>query len=127
MKSLQKLSYLLLISSLGIYPAQLSAESNPAKILTEPKSKEALVITELVCKEPIKLKGIPNRLEPIANMRIIIQWSENVRKKIDDDHAQWHNAKNKSVKCKKEINSSYYYCELVATPCVRKEVKPETD
>ncbi len=73
-----------------------------------------------LCKKTMKLKGAPNLMESVAHMRAIIIWSENVSKKYNGDYAQWHNAQNKSVKCKKSPGSAYYYCDLTATPCLSK-------
>lgn len=116
MNNLKKLTFLLLTCSFGLFPAQTSAGTQSKKTIE----------TELVCKDKIKLIGFPNILESIANMRTIIQWSEQVKKKFDEEYAQWHNAKSKSIKCKKEGSSQYYTCTLTAIPCARKEIKPES-
>lgn len=71
-----------------------------------------------LCKKPIKLKGAPNLMKSMAQMRAIIIWSEKVTNQYDDDYAQWHNAQNKSVNCKKSHGSAYFYCDLTATPCL---------
>lgn len=116
MNNLKKLTFLLLICSFGLFPAQTSAGTQSKKTIE----------TKLVCKDKIKLIGFPNILESIANMRTIIQWSEQVKKKFDEEYAQWHNAKSKSIKCKKEGGSQYYTCTLTAIPCARKEIKAES-
>lgn len=117
MKNLKKLTFFLLICSLGLFPAHSIAGTQSKKTIE----------TELVCKDKIKLIGFPNILESIAHMRTIIQWSNRVKKKYDEDFAQWHNAQSKSVKCKKEGSSQYFTCSLTAIPCAHKEIKPEND
>ncbi len=113
MKSLKKFASLLLIFSFGLFSAQASAETQSEKTIE----------TELVCKDKIKLTGFPNILESIANMRTIIQWSEQVKKKFNEDFAQWHNAKSKSIKCTKPGSSQYYICTLTAIPCAHKKIE----
>ncbi len=117
MKILNNFAFLLLICSLGLFPAQSSAKTQSKKTIE----------TELVCKDKIKLIGFPNILESIAHMRTIIQWSDRVKKKYEEEFAHWHNAQSKSVKCKKEGSSQYFTCTLTAIPCAHKEIKPETD
>ncbi|MBO6549222.1 MAG: hypothetical protein JJ964_06325 [Rhizobiales bacterium] len=117
MKNLKKLTFFLLICSLGLFPAHSLAGTQSKKTIE----------TELICKDKIKLIGFPNILESIAHMRTVIQWSNKVKKKYDETFAQWHNAQSKSIKCKKEGSSQYFTCTLTAIPCAHKEVKLESE
>ena len=67
-----------------------------------------------VCQKPVKTRGPGNLLSSVAELKTIIIWSELVKKKFGPDHASWHFAKDKSLKCKKANGSNYYYCEIRA-------------
>lgn len=115
MKILNNFAVLILICSFALFSSQTEAATD----------KE--VETELVCKKKIKQIGFPNIIKSVAHLRAVIQWADKVRKEHDEDFTQWHNAKAKSVSCKKENRSQYYTCTLSAIPCARKEVKPEAE
>lgn len=115
MKFLNNFAVLILMCSFALLSSQTAAATN----------KE--VKTELVCKKKIKQIGFPNILKSIAHLRAVVQWTDKVKKEHDEDFATWHNAKSKSVSCKRENKSQYYTCTLSAIPCANKEVKPETE
>ena len=114
MKILNNFLFLILICSFGSFSNQaLSATGKTVE-------------TELVCKKKVKQIGFPNILQSIAHMRTVIQWTEKVKKEYDEDFSGWHNAKAKSVSCKKENKSQYFTCTLSAIPCAHKKVAPDT-
>lgn len=115
MKILNNFAVLILICSFPLLSSQTAAA-------TEKEAK-----TELVCKKKIKQIGFPNIIKSVAHLRAVVQWTDKVKKEHDEDFATWHNAKSKSVSCKKENRSQYYTCTLSAIPCAHKEVKPETE
>ena len=113
--NMKKFAFLMLICFSGLFSSQALAATDKT------------IKTELVCKKKIKLIGFPNILQSIAHMRTIIQWTEKVKKEYNEDFAGWHNAKAKSVSCKKENKSQYFTCTLSAIPCAHKKVLPETN
>lgn len=80
---------------------------------------------ERICKKPVKLRGPGNTISSIAELKTIVMWSEKVGKKYGREHSQWHYAKAKSIKCKKDQGSNYFYCDLSAMPCVYRVKKEE--
>ena len=96
---------------------------NPAGIYANTHSLK----TERKCKKPVKARGPGNTLASVAELKAIIIWSDKVSKAHDSEHANWHNAKSKSLKCKKQTNSNYFYCELKATPCIQQPIKEEPE
>lgn len=114
MRKIYILSFLTILASITVPPLQAQTNSDPIK-------------TEQKCQKPIKARGPGNTLASVAELKAIIIWLEKVTKAHNAEHANWHNAKSKSVKCKKQPKSSYFYCELRATPCIHQLVPKETE
>ena len=72
---------------------------------------------EVNCQKPLKIKGPANQIQSMAELQTIIIWTEKVTEKFTKNYAQWHNAKQKKIKCRRSSGSRYYYCELSAMPC----------
>ena len=114
MKILNIFAALMLICSFELFSSQTATAT------------EKEVKSELVCKKKIKQIGFPNIIKSIAHLRAVVQWTDKVKKEHDEEFALWHNAKAKSVSCKRENKSQYYTCTLSAIPCAHKEVTPKT-
>lgn len=70
-----------------------------------------------ICQKPVKARGPGNTIKSVAELKAIIIWSSLVKKKHGQQSANWHHASNKSLKCKQNAGSQYYFCELKANPC----------
>lgn len=84
--------------------------------------KNSGIKTEIICQKPLEIKGPGNRFSSLAELNTIIVWTNQVTKKYGKDHATWHKAKSKLVRCKKSTGSIYFYCQIKAAPCAIKPI-----
>lgn len=68
------------------------------------------------CYKKIGVKGRPHKLNTVASLSAVRQWSE-AAKKHGDKYAMWHNASGSNVKCEKLPRSDYYSCFAAGKPC----------
>lgn len=84
------------------------------------KAKQA-VPGEDGCYKKVGVKGRPHKLNTVASLSAVRQWSESA-KKHGENYAMWHNASGSSIKCEKLPRSDYYSCFASGKPCPAREM-----
>jgi len=73
------------------------------------------------CYKKIGIKGRPHKLNTIASLSAVRQWSQ-AATKHGETFAMWHNASNGTIKCEKLPRSDYYSCFASGKPCPAREI-----
>ena len=68
------------------------------------------------CQKKIGNKGRPHKLNMVASLGAVRAWTE-MAMKYGEEYTMWHNAKNKSIKCKKMPRSDFFVCFATGKPC----------
>jgi hypothetical protein len=69
-----------------------------------------------VCHNKFGIKGHPHKLDTIARLSAVSAWTE-MAIKYGEEYTMWHNAKGKSIKCKKLPRSEFLLCFAKGRPC----------
>ena len=78
------------------------------------------------CYKIISAKGRPHKLNTVASLSAVRQWSQTATKH-GDSFAMWHNASGGTVKCEKLPRSDYYSCYASGKPCPSRSIPANTN
>ena len=70
----------------------------------------------LACMDKIGIKGHPHKLDTITRLSAVSAWTQ-MAIKYGEEYTMWHNAKGKSIKCKKLPRSEFLLCFAKGRPC----------
>jgi hypothetical protein len=86
---------------------------------SSPAFAETENATKIACKKKVTVLGRPKLIESVAKLDALRVWHQAVTDEFDKDHAMWHNAKTRALKCnmvgKKRV---YYKCAASGRPCL---------
>lgn len=68
------------------------------------------------CKDKVTAVGRPNSIQSLSSMSAVMQWSERARK-LGEDYAHWHSARQAKLDCKLMKRSGKYVCYASGKPC----------
>lgn len=117
----------IIVAALALTTLSLSAAGMHDSVAHAAKAKATQITPgEDGCYKKIAIKGRPHKLNTVASLSAIRQWSQ-AATKHGEAFAMWHNASSGTVKCEKLPRSDYYSCFASGKPCPSRSIPANTN
>lgn len=113
---MSRLGWLASIVGMTAFAVSSLTDAPPASAKTKPQAPDGDG-----CYKKIGIKGRPHKLNTVASLSAVRQWSQ-AANKHGEQYAMWHNAANSSIKCEKLPRSDYYACFASGKPCPARDM-----